>query len=73
MLEAAGLKNVTPFDDGISRRDCAFTRWGPPDGPRSKTSVLNGWNQVHTAERVRHRRRVHDVGLVRDPSLTTWH
>ena len=52
MLEAAGLKNVTPFDDGSAPGLCIHEMGTARMGRDPKTSVLNGWNQVHTAPNV---------------------
>jgi choline dehydrogenase-like flavoprotein len=49
MLESAGLKNVTPFDDGSAPGLCIHEMGTARMGRDPKTSVLNGWNQVHTA------------------------
>jgi choline dehydrogenase-like flavoprotein len=49
MLEAAGLKNVTPFDDGSAPGLCIHEMGTARMGRDPKTSVLNGWNQVHSA------------------------
>jgi choline dehydrogenase-like flavoprotein len=52
MLEAAGLKNVTPFDDGSAPGLCIHEMGTARMGRDPKTSVLNGWNQVHTTPNV---------------------
>ena len=52
MLEAAGLKNVTPFDDGSAPGLGIHEMGTARMGRDPKTSVLNGWNQVHTAPNV---------------------
>jgi choline dehydrogenase-like flavoprotein len=52
MLEAAGLTNVTPFDDGSAPGLCIHEMGTARMGRDPKTSVLNGWNQVHTAPNV---------------------
>ena len=52
MLEAAGLKNVTPFDDGSAPGLCIHEMGTARMGRDPKTSVLNGWNQVHAAPNV---------------------
>ena len=49
MLEAAGLKNVAPFDDGSAPGLCIHEMGTARMGRDPKTSVLNGWNQVHAA------------------------
>ena len=52
MLEAAGLKNVRPYDDaggpGLGIHEMGTARMGKDP----KTSVLNKWNQVHGAKNV---------------------
>ena len=52
MLEAAGLKNVTPFDDGSAPGLCIHEMGTARMGRDPKTSVLNAWNQVHTTPNV---------------------
>ena len=52
MLEAAGLKNVTPFDDVSAPGLCIHEMGTARMGRDPKTSVLNGWNQVHTVPNV---------------------
>ena len=52
MLEAAGLKNVAPFDDGSAPGLCIHEMGTARMGRDPKTSVLNGWNQVHAAPNV---------------------
>jgi choline dehydrogenase-like flavoprotein len=51
MLEAAGLKSVTPFDDVVNSApgNCIHEMGTARMGRDPKTSVLNGWNQVHSA------------------------
>lgn len=52
MLEAAGLKNVTPYDNG-SYPGLAIHEMGTARmGRDPKTSVLNGWNQMHEVPNV---------------------
>ncbi len=52
MLEAAGFKNVRPYDDiggvGLGIHEMGTARMG--NDP--KTSVLNKWNQVHACKNV---------------------
>ncbi|WP_416867458.1 MAG: GMC oxidoreductase [Imperialibacter sp.] len=52
MLEAAGMKNVTPYDDaggpGLGIHEMGTARMGRDP----KTSVLNKWNQVHACKNV---------------------
>ena len=48
----AGLKNVTPFDDGSAPGLGIHEMGTARMGRDPKTSVLNGWNQVHTAPNV---------------------
>jgi choline dehydrogenase-like flavoprotein len=52
MLEAAGLKNVTPFDDGSAPGLCIHEMGTARMGRDPKTSVLNAHNQVHAAPNV---------------------
>jgi choline dehydrogenase-like flavoprotein len=52
MLEASGLKDVTPFDDGSAPGLCIHEMGTARMGRDPKTSVLNGWNQVHAAPNV---------------------
>src|SRR6187549_1970449 len=52
MLEAAGLKNVTPFDDGSAPGLCIHEMGTARMGRDPTTSVLNGNNQVHAAPNV---------------------
>jgi choline dehydrogenase-like flavoprotein len=52
MLEAAGFKDIAPFDQptypGLGIHEMGTARMGRDP----KTSVLNGWNQVHAARNV---------------------
>lgn len=52
MLEAAGFKNVNTYDNpnniGLGIHEMGTARMGRDP----KTSVLNGWNQVHEAPNV---------------------
>ncbi len=52
MLEAAGLKKVTAFDDGSAPGLCIHEMGTARMGRDPKSSVLNAWNQVHTAPNV---------------------
>jgi choline dehydrogenase-like flavoprotein len=52
MLEAAGLKSVTPYDDGSAPGLCIHEMGTARMGRDPKTSVLNGWNQVHAVKNV---------------------
>jgi choline dehydrogenase-like flavoprotein len=52
MLEAAGLKDVTPFDDVSAPGLCIHEMGTARMGRDPKTSVLNGWNQVHASPNV---------------------
>ena len=52
MLEASGLKEVTPFDDGSAPGLCIHEMGTARMGRDPKSSVLNGWNQVHAAPNV---------------------
>ena len=52
MLESVGLKNVATYDSmgapGLGIHEMGTARMGRDP----KTSVLNGWNQVHACENV---------------------
>ena len=54
MLEASGLKNVKGFDDVVNSApgNCIHEMGTARMGRDPKTSVLNGWNQVHTVPNV---------------------
>jgi choline dehydrogenase-like flavoprotein len=52
MLEASGLKDVTPFDDGSAPGLCIHEMGTARMGRDPKTSVLNAWNQVHAVPNV---------------------
>jgi choline dehydrogenase-like flavoprotein len=54
MLEAAGLKEVTPYDDVVNSApgNCIHEMGTARMGRDPKTSVLNKWNQVHTVPNV---------------------
>jgi choline dehydrogenase-like flavoprotein len=52
MLETAGLKEVTPFDDGSAPGLCIHEMGTARMGRDPKSSVLNAWNQVHTVPNV---------------------
>ena len=52
MLEASGLKDVTPFDDGSAPGLCIHEMGTARMGRDPKTSVLNRWNQVHASTNV---------------------
>ncbi len=52
MLEAAGLKDVTPFDDVSAPGLCIHEMGTARMGRDPKTSVLNAWNQVHAVPNV---------------------
>ncbi len=52
MLEAAGLRDVTPYDEGSAPGLCIHEMGTARMGRDPKTSVLNGWNQVHTVPNV---------------------
>jgi len=52
MLEAAGLKDVAPFDDVSAPGLCIHEMGTARMGRDPKTSVLNAWNQVHAAPNV---------------------
>ncbi|WP_341840197.1 GMC family oxidoreductase [Chitinophaga caseinilytica] len=52
MLEAAGLKNVTPFNRDSFPGQAIHEMGTACMGRDPKTSVLNAWNQVHAAPNV---------------------
>jgi choline dehydrogenase-like flavoprotein len=52
MLQAAGLKDVTGFDEGSAPGLCIHEMGTARMGRDPKTSVLNAWNQVHAAPNV---------------------
>ena len=52
MLEAAGLKDVTGFDNGSAPGLCIHEMGTARMGRDPATSVLNQWNQVHTVPNV---------------------
>ena len=52
MLEASGLKEVTPFDDVSAPGLCIHEMGTARMGRDPKTSVLNQWNQVHAVPNV---------------------
>jgi choline dehydrogenase-like flavoprotein len=52
ILEAAGLKEITPFDDVSAPGLCIHEMGTARMGRDPKTSVLNGWNQVHASPNV---------------------
>jgi choline dehydrogenase-like flavoprotein len=52
MLEAAGLKHITPFDDGSAPGLCIHEMGTARMGRDPKTSVLNAHNQVHAVPNV---------------------
>ena len=52
MLEAAGLRNVTTFDNGSAPGLCIHEMGTARMGRDPKTSVLNGWSQVHAVPNV---------------------
>jgi choline dehydrogenase-like flavoprotein len=52
MLEAAGYKNVRSRDDGLSLGLGIHEMGTARMGRDPKTSVLNGWNQVHACKNV---------------------
>ncbi len=54
MLEASGLKEVTPFDDVTNSApgNCIHEMGTARMGRDPKTSVLNQWNQVHASPNV---------------------
>ena len=52
MLEAAGLTNVTTYDDGSAPGLCIHEMGTARMGRDPRTSVLNQWNQVHASPNV---------------------
>lgn len=52
MLEAAGLKDIAPFDDPLAPGLCIHEMGTARMGRDPKTSVLNKWNQVHAVPNV---------------------
>lgn len=52
MLEAAGLKNVSGYDSAPPPGHCIHEMGTARMGKDPKTSVLNGFNQVHAAKNV---------------------
>lgn len=52
MLETAGLKDVEGFDDGSAPGLCIHEMGTARMGRDPKTSVLNGYNQVHASPNV---------------------
>jgi len=52
MLEASGLRNVTPFDKRSAPGLCIHEMGTARMGLDPKTSVLNNWNQVHASPNV---------------------
>ena len=52
MLEAAGLKDVSPFDDPLAPGLCIHEMGTARMGRDPATSVLNGFNQVHASPNV---------------------
>ncbi len=52
MLETAGLKDVKGFDDGSAPGLCIHEMGTARMGRDPKTSVLNGYNQVHASPNV---------------------
>ena len=52
ILEAAGLKEIVPFDDVSAPGLCIHEMGTARMGRDPKTSVLNGWNQVHASPNV---------------------
>lgn len=52
MLEAAGLKNVSGYDEMPPPGHCIHEMGTARMGKDPKTSVLNSWNQVHAAKNV---------------------
>ncbi len=52
MLDAAGMKEITAFDDPAAPGLCIHEMGTARMGRDPKTSILNGWNQVHTVPNV---------------------
>lgn len=52
MLEAAGIKNITTYDNMPAPGFCIHEMGTARMGKDPKTSVLNKWNQMHDAKNV---------------------
>ena len=52
MLEACGFKNVNPYDNFYSMGNGIHEMGTARMGNDPKTSILNKWNQVHSAKNV---------------------
>ncbi|MEY3118563.1 MAG: hypothetical protein RIT30_495, partial [Bacteroidota bacterium] len=52
MLEAAGIKNITTYDNMPAPGFCIHEMGTARMGKDAKTSVLNKWNQMHDAKNV---------------------
>ena len=52
MLEKAGLKNVSSYDEDLAPGFCIHEMGTARMGKDAKTSVLNGFNQMHDVKNV---------------------
>ena len=52
MLESCGFKDVTPYDNFYSMGNGIHEMGTARMGKDPKTSILNKWNQVHSAKNV---------------------
>lgn len=52
MLEKAGCKNISPYDDGRNPGNDIHEMGGVRMGKDPKTSLLNKWNQLHHCQNV---------------------
>src|SRR5450432_3462896 len=52
MLEAAGCKDINPYDNGRKPGNDIHEMGGVRMGKDPKTSLLNKWNQFHTCKNV---------------------
>ena len=52
MLEAAGCKNIVPFDNGRRPGNDIYEMGGVRMGKDPRTSLLNKWNQFHNCKNV---------------------
>ena len=52
MLEAAGLKNISTYDNNPAPGFCIHEMGTARMGRDPKTSILNGYNQVHACKNV---------------------
>ena len=52
MLDAAGCKNITSYNDATAPGACIHEMGTARMGKEAKTSVLNKWNQIHAVRNV---------------------